>query len=109
MLRNEPRVSRRNFTRLLALSGSVFLPEPPLAWPAPLQRTSERPDEEFWLSVREQFLMPPELAPKEREDALGFQKTFSELNQAIDGSAPPSASELKSFVNQVTEEIKQCI
>jgi hypothetical protein len=55
------------------------------------------------------LLMPPELAPKEREEALGFQKTFSELNQAIDGSAPPSASELKSFVNKLTEEIKPFI
>lgn len=61
MSRNEPHVSRRDFARLLALSGSVFLPEPPLAWPAPLQQTPERPDEKFWLSVREQFLMPPEL------------------------------------------------
>jgi selenocysteine lyase/cysteine desulfurase len=43
------------------LSGSVLLPTPPLAWPAPLQQTPERPDEQFWLSVREQFLMPPDL------------------------------------------------
>jgi selenocysteine lyase/cysteine desulfurase len=61
MLRDEPRVSRRDFARLLALSGSVYLPAPLLAWPAPLQQTPERPDEEFWLSVREQFLMPLEL------------------------------------------------
>jgi selenocysteine lyase/cysteine desulfurase len=40
----------------------MFLAKPPLAWPAPLQQTPERPDERFWLSVREQFLMPPELA-----------------------------------------------
>ena len=31
------------------------------AWPAPLEQTPERPDERFWLSVREQFLMPPDL------------------------------------------------
>jgi selenocysteine lyase/cysteine desulfurase len=37
------------------------LPGPVGAWPAPLQKTPERPDEKFWLSVREQFLMPPEL------------------------------------------------
>jgi isopenicillin-N epimerase len=54
-------MNRRDFARLLAVSGSVFLPEPPLVWPAPLQQTPERPDERFWLSVREQFLMPPEL------------------------------------------------
>jgi selenocysteine lyase/cysteine desulfurase len=61
MSRNQPHVSRRDFARLLALSGSVFLPGPVGAWPAPLQETPDRPDEKFWLSVREQFLMPPEL------------------------------------------------
>jgi len=61
MSRNEPHVSRRDFARLLALGGTVFLPGPVGAWPAPLQETPERPDEKFWLSVREQFLMPPEL------------------------------------------------
>jgi selenocysteine lyase/cysteine desulfurase len=62
MSRNQSRVSRRDFARFLALSGSVFLPTPLAAWPAPLQQAPERPDERFWLSVREQFLMPPELA-----------------------------------------------
>jgi isopenicillin-N epimerase len=61
MSRNEPHVSRRDFARLLALSGSVFLPETVRAWPAALQETPERPDETFWRSVREQFLMPAEL------------------------------------------------
>ena len=56
-------LSRRDFTRLLTLGGSTALvPEPLLAWPAPLQSTPERPDERFWQSVRKQFLMPPELA-----------------------------------------------
>ena len=61
MPHDEPQVTRRDFARLLALSGSVFLPGPVGAWPAPLQKTPDRPDEQFWLSVREQFLMPPEL------------------------------------------------
>jgi isopenicillin-N epimerase len=55
-------ISRRDFSRLLALSGSVLLPQPLTAWPAPLAQTPARPDERFWLSVREQFLMPPDLA-----------------------------------------------
>ena len=56
-------LSRRDFTRLLTLGGSTALvPEPLLAWPAPLQSTPDRPDERFWQSVRKQFLMPPDLA-----------------------------------------------
>lgn len=55
-------VSRRDFTRLLTLGGSALLPKSLLGWPAPLQSTPERPDERFWTSVREQFLMPPDLA-----------------------------------------------
>src|SRR5688572_2424298 len=57
----QPGVSRRDFARFLALTGSVLLPKPLLAWPAPLEQTPERPDERFWLSVRDQFLMPPDL------------------------------------------------
>jgi isopenicillin-N epimerase len=56
-------VSRRDFTRLLTLGGSAaLLAESRLAWPAPLQSTPERPDERYWGSVRDQFLMPRELA-----------------------------------------------
>jgi isopenicillin-N epimerase len=56
-------ISRRDFTRLLTLGGSTALVSDPLfAWPAPLQSTPEPPDERFWQSVRDQFLMPPELA-----------------------------------------------
>ena len=62
MSRNQSHVSRRDFAKFLAVSGSAFLSSPSLAWPAPLQQTPERPDEKFWLSVREQFLMPPDLA-----------------------------------------------
>ncbi len=55
-------ISRRDFSRLLALSGSVLLPQQLSAWPAPLAQTPAQPDERFWMSVREQFLMPPNLA-----------------------------------------------
>src|SRR5215204_3281206 len=55
------------------------------------------------------LLMPPELAPKERQEALDFQQTFSELNRAIEAGGPPSPGELKSFVSKVTEEIKPFI
>lgn len=55
-------ISRRDFARVLGLSGSVLLPHQLLAWPAPLAQTPDRPDERFWMSVREQFLMAPDLA-----------------------------------------------
>jgi selenocysteine lyase/cysteine desulfurase len=58
----QSRPTRRDFARFLAASGSVFAPNPLLAWPAPMQSAPDRPDERFWLSVRQQFLMPPELA-----------------------------------------------
>ena len=56
------RISRRDFSRFLALGGSMLLSDLPSAWPAPLAQTPPRPDERFWVSVREQFLMPPNLA-----------------------------------------------
>jgi hypothetical protein len=55
------------------------------------------------------LLMPPELAGAEREEALRFQQTFTELNRQIDASAPPQRSELKTFIGKITEEIKPFI
>jgi len=54
-------ISRRDFSRLLAFS-SVLLPEQLSAWPAQLVQTPAQPDERFWGSVREQFLMPAGLS-----------------------------------------------
>lgn len=54
------------------------------------------------------LLMPPETCETERKQALKFGETFTNLYQQID-SAPPSSSELKSFVRKVTEEIKPFI
>lgn len=55
-------ISRRDFSRFLALTGSALLPEQLFAWPVTLAQTPMQPDERFWMSVREQFLMPPDLA-----------------------------------------------
>ena len=67
-------VSRRDFARLLALSGSTAfwpnaLPSPRGDWlrdlgltDAPLPKTPADPDERFWKEVRARFLMPPDLA-----------------------------------------------
>lgn len=54
--------SRRDFARLITLCGSaVLLPKGAFARPS-LPPTPEQPDEKFWLSVRQQFLMPSDLA-----------------------------------------------
>jgi selenocysteine lyase/cysteine desulfurase len=59
-------VTRRRFAQLFALGGSAaFLKEPVWATqsrPAPLTRDGAAAGEGFWKSVRDQFLMPPDLA-----------------------------------------------
>jgi isopenicillin-N epimerase len=64
MARNESStVSRRDFARLLALGGAIPFLTPGVAWPknAKLPATPTSPDERFWASVREQFVMPKDL------------------------------------------------
>ncbi len=59
------RLSRRDAVRLLGASGPALLlarPAAAVAKAAPLPPAPAAPDEPFWSSVREQFLMPPELA-----------------------------------------------
>src|SRR5215212_8634252 len=55
------------------------------------------------------LLMPPEIAGPERNEALRFNETFTKLFEQIESGGPPIASDLKGFVNQVTEEIKPFI
>src|SRR5438128_10783967 len=67
-------LSRRDFTRLLALSGSTALLPSRAAVPeswleeefgvstAPLPPTPAEPDEKFWRDVRAKFLVPREIA-----------------------------------------------
>lgn len=55
------------------------------------------------------MLMPPEVVGKEREEALQFSKTFTELNRRIDSESPPEPAEVKRFVNAVIEQIKPFI
>ena len=56
-------MNRREFARLLAIGGAVPFVTPELTWakPAKLPPTPASPDEKFWMSVREQFVMPKEL------------------------------------------------
>jgi hypothetical protein len=57
-------MNRRDFARLLAIGGAAPFVTPQLAWAggaAKLPPTPALPDEKFWGSVREQFVMPREL------------------------------------------------
>ena len=56
-------MNRRDFARLLAIGGAAPFLSPGKAWavPSDLPPTPASPDERFWSSVREQFVMPPEL------------------------------------------------
>src|SRR5215475_1215769 len=56
-------MNRREFARLLAIGGAAPFLTPGTAWPRPadLPPTPALPDEKFWTSVREQFVMPSDL------------------------------------------------
>ena len=56
-------MNRREFARLLAVGGAVPFVTPELSWAraARLPPTPASPDEKFWLSVRDQFVMPKDL------------------------------------------------
>lgn len=56
-------MNRREFARLLAIGGVVPFVTPEISWArtAKLPPTPVSPDEKFWTTVREQFVMPKEL------------------------------------------------
>jgi isopenicillin-N epimerase len=57
-------MNRREFARLLAIGGAVPFVSPNAAWARArdLPPTPASPDEKFWTAVREQFVMPKDLA-----------------------------------------------
>jgi isopenicillin-N epimerase len=57
-------MNRREFARLLTIGGAAPFLTPSVAWPRPakLPPTPPSPDEKFWVSVRDQFVMPRDLA-----------------------------------------------
>ncbi len=57
-------LGRRDFARLLALGGTIPFLAPDVAWPQSrdVGRAPSHGDERYWQSVREQFLMPADLA-----------------------------------------------
>src|SRR5437899_6360245 len=56
-------MDRRAFARLLAVGGAAPFFAPGSAWPrlSALPQTPAAPDEKFWQTVRDQFVMPPDL------------------------------------------------
>ncbi|HZP48564.1 MAG TPA: aminotransferase class V-fold PLP-dependent enzyme [Vicinamibacterales bacterium] len=56
-------MNRREFARLLAIGGTVPFVTPEISWARStrLPPTPASPDEKFWTSVREQFVMPKDL------------------------------------------------
>ncbi len=52
------------------------------------------------------LLMPPEVAAKERAEALRFSEIFSSMHNHIDTGAPPERSDVKRFATNVVEQIK---
>src|SRR5439155_4033485 len=57
-------LNRRDFARLLAIGGAAPFLSPALGWPrpAPLPAPPAVLDERFWQNVRDQFVMPSDLA-----------------------------------------------
>ncbi len=55
------------------------------------------------------LLMPPEVASKEREEALAFARTFTDLHTRIAASPPPERNDLKRFTGEVVEQMKPFI
>jgi selenocysteine lyase/cysteine desulfurase len=57
-------MNRREFARLLAIGGAAPFVSPKTAWArrSDLPPTPASPDEKFWTAVRDQFVMPKDLA-----------------------------------------------
>src|SRR5687768_1088076 len=55
------------------------------------------------------LLMPQEVAPDQREQAIEFQKTFTDLREKIATAGPPPASELRKFVSDLRNDLQPFI
>ena len=102
-------------------SGDDTLEEPyekPVIVPA---QADQRPASHAWADARfatdimaehAQFfalLMPPELAPTERQQAVDFSAQFAQLHRRIDTAGPPEPSEVPAFCAEVVEAMKPFI
>jgi hypothetical protein len=55
------------------------------------------------------LLMPPEVAQRERQQALEFSETFARLHKRIDAAPPPERGDLPRFTSDVVEAMKPFI
>jgi hypothetical protein len=55
------------------------------------------------------LLMPPEVADRERTQALQFSSDFAALHQRIAGASPPERGDLRRFTAEVIEAMKPFI
>ena len=96
--------------------------ESPYEKPVVLPRTEEKdPGLHAWADARFAtdimsehalffaLLMPPEVAPDERAEALGFHEAFAALHDRIDQGPAPQRGEVEPFAREVIEHIKPFI
>lgn len=55
------------------------------------------------------LLMPPELVPAQRQQALEFAAQFADLHRRIDTAGPPAPTDVAAFCGQVIEALKPFI
>lgn len=55
------------------------------------------------------LLMPPELAPKQRQEAIDFSRQFADLHARIDAAGAPEANDVTTFCGEIVESLKPFI
>lgn len=55
------------------------------------------------------LLMPEEVAPEERKQAIAFQKQYTDLRNRIATEGPPSGQDLRGYVANLRQEIEPLI
>jgi hypothetical protein len=55
------------------------------------------------------LLMPEEVAPEERKQAIAFQKQYTDLRNRIAHEGPPSGQDLRQYVTNLRDEVEPLI
>lgn len=73
-------------------------------------------DARFWTDIMAEhalffaILMPPELAPKERDHALAFNEKFTKLHERVaNAEVPASKRDVENFVTDITKQMEPFI